>query len=391
MERTVREPVYLDHQATTPLDPEVWEAMLPYFGPRFGNAASRHHGFGWDAEAAVARAREQVASALGAEPEEIVWTSGATEATNLALKGVCEQAGYDRSAIYTSRIEHQATLDTCEYLASKNVELSYVPNDSQGVLQFDGVIPTSVGRRAIASIIHANNEIGTVQGLDAVSAFAADRGCLLHLDAAQSFGKLPLDARKQGFDLASLSGHKVYGPKGVGALYIRRRHPRLKLVPLLHGGGHERGLRSGTLNVPAMVGFGVAAESATRRMAEEATRLEMLRELFVALVCGGLDGVRLNGHPTARIPGNASLTIDGVESESLLKALDDVAISNGSACSSSRLEASHVLLACGLSSSDAFSSIRVGIGRSTTESQVRFAAERIVQEASRLRALADEF
>ena len=384
-------PIYLDHQATTPIDPVVWEAMLPYFGPRFGNAASRYHAFGREAEAAVARAREQVAAALGAEPDEIIWTSGATEATNLALKGLCEQASHDRAAVYTTRIEHQATLDTCAYLSSRGVKIRYIPNDDQGRLLFaqaDAVIPD---RMAIASIVHANNEIGTVQDLGAASAFAADHNCLLHLDAAQSFGKVPLDARRHQFDLASLSAHKLYGPKGVGALYLRKRVPRIKLMPSLHGGGHEFGFRSGTLNVPAIVGFGAAAELAVQRMADEALRLKALREEFLERVIAGLGGVRVNGHPEARLPGNINLTIDGIESESLIMALDDVAISNGSACSSTRLDPSHVLLACGLDARQAFSSIRIGIGRSTSPDDVRYAAERIVKEVVRLRALADDF
>lgn len=391
MSRTAGEPIYLDHQATTPLDPEVWEAMLPYFESRFGNAASRHHAFGREAAAAVARAREQVAAALGAEPEEIVWTSGATEATNLALKGICEQAGHDLAAVYTTKIEHQATLDTCGYLASRGVEIRYVPNDDQGRLLFDQADAAASSRMAIASFIHANNEIGTIQDLGAASAFVADRGCLLHLDAAQSFGKVPLDARRDRFDLASLSAHKLYGPKGIGALYIRKQVPRIRLVPSLHGGGQEFGFRSGTLNVPAIVGFGAAAELAVRRMTHEALRLEALRSEFLERIITGLNGIRVNGHPEARLPGNVNLTIDGIDSESLLMALDDVAISNGSACSSARLEPSHVLLACGLSARQAFSSIRIGIGRSTSSDDVRYAAERIVEEVVRLRELADDF
>lgn len=390
MERAAREPIYLDHQATTPIDPAVWEAMLPYFGPRFGNAASRHHAFGRDAETAVARARGQVAAVLGAEPEEIVWTSGATEATNLALKGLCERAGYERAAIYTSKIEHQATLDTCAYLGTRGVEVLFVPNDGHGHLCFAEAVAAASERIAIATFIHANNEIGTIQDLDAAAAFAANRECLLHLDAAQSFGKIALDARKHGFDLASLSAHKLYGPKGVGALYVRKRVPRLRPVPSLHGGGHEFGLRSGTLNVPAIVGFGAAAELAARRMEDEAIRLRALGAEFVARVVAGLDGVRVNGHPEDRLPGNLNLTIEGVEAESLVMALDDVAISNGSACSSASLDPSHVLRACGLDDRQAFSSIRVGFGRSTTLEDVRYAAGRIVEEAARLRALADE-
>lgn len=387
MNRSAHEPIYLDHQATTPLAPEVWEAMLPYFGPRFGNAASRHHALGRQAETAVAQAREQVATALGAEPEEIFWTSGATEATNLALKGLCERIGYDRTTIFTSRVEHQATLDTCEYLTSKGVEILYVPNDAQGIIRFSDAILAAAERTAIASFIHANNEIGTVQSLAEAATFASERGCLLHLDVAQSFGKVPLDSKRNGFDLASLSGHKIYGPKGIGALYIRKRIPRLKPVPLMHGGGHERGLRSGTLNVPAIVGFGMAATIAVRRMNDEAIRLRELREAFISHLVGNLEGVRLNGHPESRLPGNINVTIEGIESESLLMALDDVAISNGSACSSSSMEASHVLLACGLNEQSAFSSIRIGLGRFTTVDDVLYAAGRIVEEADRLRAL----
>jgi cysteine desulfurase len=386
-----REPIYLDHQATTPLDPAVWEAMVPYFGLRFGNAASRHHAFGREAEAAVSRAREQVAAALGASPEEIVWTSGATEATNLALKGMCERAGYGLAKVYTSRLEHQATLDTCNYLATRGVKVHYIPNDEHGRMLFAEDDTRVPGQMTIASLIHANNEIGTLQDLDAAVKFAANRECLLHLDAAQSFGKVPLDARKHAFDLASLSAHKLYGPKGVGALFLRKRVPRLRPVPSIHGGGHELGFRSGTLNVPAIVGFGAAAELAVRNMASETVRLEALRAEFVERVIAGLDGVRVNGHPEARLPGNVNLTIEGVESERLLMALDDVALSNGSACSSSSLKPSHVLLACGLDEQQAFNSIRIGFGRSTTQEDVRYAASRIVDEAARLRALVDEF
>lgn len=380
-------PIYLDHHATTPLDPEVWEAMLPYFGIRFGNAASRHHAYGWEAEAAVKRAREQVAALFGAEPEEIIWTSCATESINLALKGFCEHQGFDRARILTTNLEHKATLDTCQYLAKKGVDVAFLPNNPGGLVQLHKAPSGCDGRATLVSAIHANNEIGTIQDVDDLIAFCHDGGHILHLDAAQSFGKVPFNARRQAFDLASVSAHKLYGPKGVGAIYVRKRARRVRLTPLIHGGGHERGFRSGTLNVPAIVGFGQAAEIAARRMAVDGERVRGLRDELLERLRQGLGDVEVNGDLTHRLDGNLNVSIAGVESESLIMAMEDVAISNGSACSSAKIEPSHVLLACGYDERRAYSSIRIGLGRSTSEADVDHAATRIIKEAKRLREL----
>lgn len=382
-------PIYLDHQATTPIDPEVWEAMTPYFGVHFGNAASRHHVYGWEAEAAVKKARQQVAALLRADPDEVIWTSGATEATNLALKGVCDVRSDTETHIVTSAIEHKATLDTCKYLESKGASVSIVGADQAGLVSPDEIVRAVTGRTKIISIIHANNEIGTIQDIAAIGRIAAERGCLLHIDAAQSFGKLPVDRKAVGFDLASLSGHKIYGPKGVGALYVQKKPKRIKLVPLIHGGGHERGLRSGTLNVPGIVGFGKAAEIAARRMDSDRAHLEAMGTRLFDLLSSKLEGVKLNGPRIgeSRLPGNLNVYIQGVESESLIMALADLALSNGSACSSLAVEPSHVLLACGLDESIAYSSIRIGLGRFNSLEEAEAAGNTIVEQAKRLRAL----
>lgn len=383
----MRLPIYMDHHATTPLDPRVLEAMMPYLTERFGNAASRTHSFGWEAEEAVETARRQVADLLGAEPREIVFTSGATEAINLALKGAAE-ANADRGRhIVTVSTEHRAVLDTCRRLESRGFRVTYLPVDSEGLLDLEDVRAALSDDTILLSVMAANNEIGVLHPIEELGALARVRGVLFHCDAAQAAGKVPLDVRAAGIDLLSLSAHKLYGPKGIGALYVRRRPPRVRIEPQIDGGGHERGLRSGTLNVPGIVGFGAACEICSAEMEEEARRLRRLRDRLADRVLSELPKVRVNGHRTRRLPGNLNLSFPGVEGESLLMALNEVALSSGSACSSAMVEPSHVLLALGLTREMAKASVRFGVGRYNTEEEVDHVARRVVEAARQVRAL----
>lgn len=384
--------VYLDNQATTPVDPRVLEAMLPYFQDRFGNAASRSHAFGWEAEEAVERARKQVAQLIGASAKEIVFTSGATESDNLAIKGVLE-AGLDgRDHIVTSSIEHKAVLDCCKALQKNGkVRVTCVPVDRQGLVDPAQVAKAVDERTALVSVMHANNEIGTIQPIREIAGIAHRAGALFHTDAAQSVGKLPVDVDTLGVDLLAVSAHKLYGPKGCGALYVRSRERRVRLASQIHGGGQERGMRSGTLNVPGIVGLGMACELAGRELKEEAVRLTGLRERLRDRLCERIAAVKVNGHPELRLPGNLNLCFGYVDGESLMMALSDVALSSGSACTSVTLEPSHVLRAIGLGEEEAHASIRFGLGRFTTEDEIDYVAERLVQEVERLRRLSPEY
>jgi cysteine desulfurase len=380
-------PIYLDNNSTTQLDPKALEAMLPYFTKNYGNAASRTHEFGWTAEEAVEKAREQIAKLIGASGKEIIFTSGATESDNLALIGIAEMYKDKGNHIITTYTEHKAILDTCKYLETKGIEITYLPVDNYGRISLDelknAIKPTTI----LISIMFGNNEIGTIQPIAEIGKIAKERGVLFHTDAVQALGKVKIDVESLGIDLASLSAHKMYGPKGIGALYVRRKNPRVRLSEQIHGGGHERGMRSGTLNVPLIVGFGKAAEIATENLEEEIKRLTYLRDKLIRGIQEKLPEVYLNGHPTERLPGNANLSFAFVEGESLIMSMKELAVSSGSACTSASLEPSYVLKAIGVGEELAHTSIRFGIGRFNTEEEVDFTIKKVVESVSRLREL----
>ncbi len=380
-------PIYMDHHATTPVAPEVFEAMRPYFLEHFGNAASRSHVFGHVAEAAVETARAQIAHAIGCKSMEVVFTSGATEADNLALKGVAHAYREQGTHLVTSAIEHHAVLDTCKRLEREGFEVTYLPVDRQGRVDPDAVAKAITPRTILVSIMLANNEIGTIQPLAEIGKICKARGVLLHSDAVQGLGKIPVSVDALGVDLMALTAHKLYGPKGVGALYVRMNKPRVKLEPQMDGGGHERGRRSGTLNVPGIVGFGKACELAERLMAGEAVRLTALRERLREGLFRRLDHLALNGHPTERLPGNLHVSFAAVDGTSLMMSLKDVAVSAGSACASGSLEPSHVLKALGVKGELAQAAIRFGLGRDNSEEEVDYVCDRIVEQVHRLRSM----
>ena len=373
--------IYMDNQATTPVDPRVLDAMLPYFKADFGNAASRTHSFGWTAEAAVDRAREQIAELIHADAREIIFTSGATESDNLAIKGVASVHRERGGHLITQATEHHAVLDSCKALERRGFELTVLPVDRYGQVAPGTVSDAIRGDTMLVSIMAASNEIGTVQPLDEIGAICRERNILFHCDATQAVGKLPIDVQALGIDLLSISAHKLYGPKGVGALYVRSR-PRVRLVAEIDGGGHERGMRSGTLNVPGIVGLGAACELARAEMFAEGTRLRALRERLRTHLFDGLDGIYLNGHPEERLDGNLNISFEGVDGESLLVGLDDIALSSGSACTSAAMEPSYVLRALGVPTPLAESSIRFGLGRFNTEAEIDHVAGRVVDAGS---------
>ena len=379
-------PVYLDHHATTPVDPRVLTAMLPFFGLNFGNAASRAHSFGWAAEKAVEHARKRVAHLAGAQPREIVFTSGATESNNLAIKGAAE-ANPARDHFITVATEHRAVLDPLRHLERQGARVTVLAPRPDGLLDPDQLRRAILPETLLVSVMHANNEIGVLQPVAEIGAICRERGVLFHCDAAQAFGKVPIDVNALHIDLMSASAHKLYGPKGVGFLYVRRSAPRFQLAAQMDGGGHENGLRSGTLNVPAIVGFGEACAICSREMPEEAARLAALRDQLLARFTAALDGVTVNGSLAHRLPGNLNLSFAGVDAESLLMALPDVALSTGSACASGTPEPSHVLRALGVSDELAQSSIRIGLGRFNTEVELDHAAHRLIESVKKLRAL----
>jgi len=380
-------PIYMDHHATTPVAPEVFEAMRPYFLEHFGNAASRNHAFGWAAEGAVETARAEVARLIGCKAIEVVFTSGATESDNLAVKGVAEAYRDKGRHLITSQIEHPAVLDVCKRLEKDGYQVTYLPVDRHGMVDPAAVARGITPKTVLVSIMLASNEVGTIQPLAEIGRICKERGVLLHSDAVQGVGKIPVAVDALGVDLLSLTAHKLYGPKGVGALYVRMGQPRVRLVPQMDGGGHEKGRRSGTLNVPGIVGLGKACELAGRLMAGEAVRLTALRERLRAALFLRLDRIHLNGHPTERLPGNLNLSFDFVEGEALLMSLKEVAVSSGSACTSASLQASHVLRAMGLGDELAHASVRFGLGRGNTEEEVDYVSDRIVEEVTRLRAM----
>lgn len=378
----------MDNHATTRVDPRVLEAMLPFFTEQFGNASSRNHAFGWEAEAAVDKAREEVASLIGATSKsEIIFTSGATESDNLALKGVAEAYAHKGDHIVTCVTEHKAVLDSCNALEKRGFRVSYLPVDRDGLVGCEQLHEALTDKTILVSIMAANNEIGTLQPVKEIGRIVKEKGILFHTDAAQAAGKIRLDVEEIGADLLSLSGHKMYGPKGVGALYVRSKKPPIKVNPVIDGGGHERGMRSGTLNVPGIVGLGMACRIAEKELAVEAERLVILREQLKNGILHNLDEVYVNGHATRRLPGNMNMSFACVEGESLLMALKDIAVSTGSACTSASLEPSYVLRALGLDDELAHTSIRFGLGRFNTAEEVGYAVDRVVQEVRRLRAL----
>ncbi|MCC2670766.1 MAG: IscS subfamily cysteine desulfurase [Armatimonadetes bacterium] len=380
-------PIYMDNHATTPVDPRVVEAMLPYLREHFGNAASRSHPFGWAAEQAVDAARMQVAGLTTADHREVIFTSGATESDNLALKGVAEMYREKGNHIITSVVEHKAVLDSAKRLEKWGFQVTYLPVDDLGMVRPEAVAEAITDQTILCSIMFANNEIGTINPIREIGAVCRSRGVLFHCDAVQGFGRVPFDVQAMNVDLASVTGHKIYGPKGVGALYVRRRNPRVRLAPQMDGGGHERGMRSGTLNVPGIVGFGKACEIAAAEMEQENARLCGLRARLHHGITSQLDEVYLNGHPTERLPGNLNVSFAYVEGESLLMGLKDVALSSGSACTSASLEPSYVLKALGVGDDLAHSSIRYGIGRFNTEEEVDFVAQLTVDTVNRLREM----
>jgi cysteine desulfurase len=376
----------MDNNATTPLDPRVLEAMMPYLTTEFGNAASRSHPFGWKAEEAVDKAREQIGALIGASEKEIVFTSGATESINLALKGVAEFYKDKGNHVITVRTEHKATLDTAKRLERQGYEVTYLDTDKFGLINAEQLRAAITDKTILVSVMLANNEIGTVQPIGELGAVCREKGVLFHCDAVQGVGKVPFDVEKDKVDLASLSGHKIYGPKGIGALYVRRK-PRVRIAPIIDGGGHERGMRSGTLNVPGIVGFGKAAELCQQLLPEESHRTYTLRRRLQDYLFSHLDHLELNGHPEHRLPGNLNVSFAYVEGEALMMAIKNVAVSSGSACTSASLEPSYVLRACGVSEDLAHTSIRFGIGRFNTEDEVDFVKKYVVDQVKRLREM----
>jgi cysteine desulfurase len=380
----VKLPIYMDNHATTPVDPRVLQQMLPFFSEKFGNAASKNHGFGVEAAAAVETARRQVADLIGASEREIIFTSGATESNNLAIKGIAARHGRN-GRIVTVATEHKAVLDPCKRLTHEGGNAVYLPVDSCGIVDPQAVADAIDERTILVSVMAANNEIGVLQPLAEIGRVCKGRDVILHSDAAQAAGIMPLDVDRLGVDLMSLSAHKMYGPKGIGALYVRRREPRVTLTPMIDGGGQERGLRSGTLPVPLIVGFGAACEIARREREEEARRLARLRDRLWQLLAQGLDGVRLNGHPSQRLPGNLNVSFAGVKGEALMIFLKQVALSSGSACTSARISPSHVLRAIGLDEETADSSLRFGLGRFNTQEEVEWVAAEVIAAVNNLR------
>lgn len=381
-------PIYLDYHSTTPVDPRVLEDMLPYFTEKFGNAASRNHAFGWEAEEAVEKARQQIAQAIKADGKEIVFTSGATEANNLALKGIAEMYREKGDHIIVSATEHRSVLDTAKAMETKRgLKVTYLPVDKFGMVNPEDVRAALTDKTILISVMLANNEIGTINPLAEIGKIAKEKGVLLHCDATQGVGKIAVDVQAMGIDLLSCTAHKLYGPKGIGALYVRKKGPRVRLSPQIDGGGHERGMRSGTLAVPLIVGFGKAVELCEVERTAETARVSALRDRLHKTITDALEEVYLNGHPTQRLPHNLNLSFAFVEGESLLMGMKEVALSSGSACTSATLEPSYVLKALGVGSDLAHSSIRFGLGRFSTQEEVDYAAKRMIETVTKLREM----
>jgi len=380
-------PIYMDNHATTPVDPRVFEVMRPYLTEIFGNSASRNHAFGWQAEEAVDKARKQVADLIGATSKEIVFTSGATESDNLALKGVAQMYAEKGNHIITAATEHKAILDTCKRLEKEGCRVTYLPVQTNGLVDLDQLKAAITDKTILISIMHANNEIGVLQPVREIGKIARERGVLFHTDGTQAVGKVPVDVNADNIDLLSISAHKMYGPKGVGALYVRRRNPRVQLTAQMDGGGHERGMRSGTLNIPGIAGLGEACAIAQKEMPEESKRLAFLRDKLRGKLLKELDEVYINGTEEHRLPNNLNISFAYVEGESLLMGINDVAVSSGSACTSATLEPSYVLKALGAGDDLAHSSIRFGLGRFNTEAEVDYVADKVIDVVKKLREL----
>jgi cysteine desulfurase len=380
-------PIYLDNHATTPMDPRVLDAMLPYFREDFGNAASRNHVFGWKAEEAVETSRKQIADLIGANPKEIVFTSGATESNNLAIKGVAEMYAEKGNHIITVASEHKAVLDTTKHLEKLGRRVTYLPLQKDGLIDLDMLRDAITDKTILVSVMYANNEIGVVQPIAEIGKICKEKGVLFHSDAVQAVGKIPVNVIADNIDLMSLTAHKLYGPKGVGALYVRRKSPRVQLAAQMDGGGHERGMRSGTLNVPGIVGLGAACAIAKAEMAEESAKLRTLRDRLMNKLTSELDEVFINGSMEHRLPHNLNISFAYVEGESLLMGINEIAVSSGSACTSATLEPSYVLKSLGMGDDLAHSSIRFGIGRFNTEEEIDYTANKLIEVVRKLREL----
>src|SRR5271169_5473569 len=385
--KDVKLPIYMDNHATTRTDPRVLEEMLPYFTDSFGNAASRNHEFGWVAEQAVEQSRERIAKLIGATSKEIIFTSGATESDNLAIKGVAEMYREKGNHIITCVTEHKAVIDTCKHLEKEGYRVTYLPVQKDGLVNLDELRAAITDKTILITIMTANNEIGVIQPIAEIGAIAKEKGVLFHTDAVQAVGKIPFNVNDLKVDMASISAHKMYGPKGVGALYVRRRNPRVLLAPLIDGGGHERGMRSGTLNVPGIAGLGRACAIAQEEMPQESCKMAGMRNRLKNSIMSRLDEVYINGSMEHRLPGNLNISFAYVEGESLLMGINDIAVSSGSACTSATLEPSYVLKALGTGDDLAHSSIRFGIGRFNTEAEIDYVADRVVETVLRLREL----
>jgi len=378
------QPIYLDYQATTPVDPRVLEAMMPYFTTKFGNAHSRSHSYGWEAEEGVEKARAQVAKLIGADEKEVIFTSGATESNNLAISGVAEFYKDRKNHIVTTVTEHKCVLDTCRHLEQKGFEVTYLPVQKNGLVDLEVLRNAITDKTVLVSIMAVNNEIGVIQPLAEIGKICREKGAFFHTDAAQAAGKIPLDVEAMNIDLMSISGHKIYGPKGIGALYVRRK-PRVRLVALIHGGGQERGFRSGTLPTPLCVGLGEACEIAMKEMDSEAKRLKKLQDRMLKGLQAKLPEIYVNGDLEHRIPGNLNISFAYVEGESLMMGIKNLSVSSGSACTSASLEPSYVLRALGVDEELAHTSLRIGLGRFTTEHEVDTAVDELVRHVKKLR------
>ncbi len=383
----VKLPIYMDNHATTQMDPRVLEAMLPFFGNVFGNAASRNHAFGWEAEKAVEAAREQVAKLIGCTPKEIIFTSGATESNNLAIKGIAEMYRERGNHVITQVTEHKAVLDTCKKLEKQGYRVTYLPVQANGLIDIEDLRRAMDDKTILVSIMYANNEIGVIQPVAEIGKLCHEKGVIFHTDGVQAVGKIPVNVQTDNIDVLSMTAHKIYGPKGVGALYVRRRNPRVQISEQINGGGHERGMRSGTLNVPGIVGLGAACEIAGAEMAVESARLRELRDYLNAKFAKALDYVHVNGDMDHHLPGNLNVSFVYVEGESLLMGINDIAVSSGSACTSATLEPSYVLKALGLGDDVAHSSIRFGLGRFNTKAEVDYVSDKLIDVVSKLREL----
>lgn len=378
-------PIYLDYNATTPVDPQVLEEMLPYFCEKFGNASSKSHKFGWEASFAVEVGRDRIAKLINASPKEIVFTSGSTESINLAIKGIADTYTSKGKHIITTPLEHNAVIDTCNCLAKAGYEIDFVNIDKYGIIDLNHLNDLMRDDTVLVSFIMANNEIGVIQPIKEISQIVHSKNAFFHVDGSQSVGKIPVDVHDMDIDIMAITSHKLYGPKGIGGLFVKDKDPKIKLTEQISGGGHEFGMRSGTLNVPGIVGFGKACEICMLTMEEETNRVSAMRDNMISELTSNLERVFLNGHPVYRLPGNANMCFECVETSHLFGMIDDVAFSSGSACSSAKMKPSHVLKALGLTDDQAVSSIRIGIGRYNTQEEVDYATKRLIETVNKVR------